>query len=973
MVWADGDRIKRNLAIYYKYATLYIFYQIVMTFKYSKSSLLKSMSVAGLIVTGMGITASYADNVDDAELDKKAVEQPDAERLEISEVPIPERTVSELIQLLSDRDYMSRQQATETLWRRGKPALQALEEAVISKHPELVSRASTIITYIKAGVSPDTPPHIADLVRGFEIADADQKLDVLRKLYAEREYSLMLFMLSELKDRKMYRDLYGEFPRLGHLAAHDSIILGNVDTAIEQLKLAPKTPTLLRSLAYLYQLTGEADAELKKLKALPGDSELKALEKYLYLVKHDRAEIRKYAEQEKLDGVIANLDLLDGDPTKMVDFLSNKAPFISKSGLAVLKAQYFGDDDGIISTAYESQLKSLMLFEGNKPTNITNQVFKSMALTGAAKKLEPYMRENYKSEAFSYFSYQEQPKLALEAIGITDEASLALYITEVTEKAVNYKKDQKADRFGKLDLENEHRQQLLMLTEFYYDRGLYAQAKSVISPLLLTYRLKKKEWNILVEQIFQEGMHDLGIDLIIANSNDDEEIFEVMVNYLYDDTHDTDLIWRKLKGRAGVSKEKSFRDLALLMGVEKEKIKPYLELQDELQKLAEKNGAAALTEMHRALLSVASYRGDAHSHVKFAKLILDNKNGDENADLILARKGEYLRALTGTVDSKTMTEFIDANSNVIERSARWYGIYSIAQRNLGDEAAADKLLAHAKLLTMGLYDGLREIAAEHYIAGYHDISTEIMEQCLISASLDRNDYTYESILGYLSSGDNVYIHKKQWGKAAAVLMVNAINKLTADPSAEEISDIGIYSNTFYNFSFTRGMELYQKGEKVKGLKMLKSAHEALIGNGTLADHFYPVIRTLDLKDQYDVWVEESYQYLSKAIVEFPDSANTHNTMAWLLSRANRRLDDALMHSEKSHELNPFEPAYIDTMGEVWHAKGDREKAVAWGEKAVSASMYGRLDAVGASTNAKLRTYSLNNQLKRFRSEAHPKP
>jgi tetratricopeptide (TPR) repeat protein len=188
-------------------------------------------------------------------------------------------------------------------------------------------------------------------------------------------------------------------------------------------------------------------------------------------------------------------------------------------------------------------------------------------------------------------------------------------------------------------------------------------------------------------------------------------------------------------------------------------------------------------------------------------------------------------------------------------------------------------------------------------------------------------------------------------------MVKSAADLVEPTSDYESSNISYYISDFYNTQFARGMELYQAGKKVKGLKMLGLAHKAIIGDGNLADHFYPAIRTTDLAKQYDLWVDDSYQYLKSSIDEFPECANTHNTIAWVLSRAVRKIDVGIKHSEKALRLTPFEASYIDTMGELYHAKGDRKKAIQWGENAVMASKYGRL----------------GNQLERFKTQPHPKP
>jgi tetratricopeptide (TPR) repeat protein len=316
---------------------------------------------------------------------------------------------------------------------------------------------------------------------------------------------------------------------------------------------------------------------------------------------------------------------------------------------------------------------------------------------------------------------------------------------------------------------------------------------------------------------------------------------------------------------------------------------------------------------------------------------------------------------------------LDKDTSFISNSAKWYAVYSIANRKLGNIKDADRLLDHAKLVSLGLNDELRDIALEHYLAGYFGISTQIIERILIIASVSRETNLYQFAFGYLSGYGGSYVDTRQWGKAAAFSMVKSAADLVERPSTVESSNIGYYINDFYNAQFARGMEFYQKGEKAKGLKMLIQAHKAIVGDGVLADHFYPAIRTTDLAKQYDLWVEDSKSHLEKSIDEFPKCANTHNTLAWVLSRAIRHIDEGIKHSEEALRLTPFEAAYIDTMAELYHAKGERKKAVQWGEKAVLASKYGRLDKMGRSSSTRMRTFSLSNQLERFKTEPHPKP
>ncbi|MFT5906044.1 MAG: tetratricopeptide (TPR) repeat protein, partial [Cryomorphaceae bacterium] len=692
---------------------------------------------------------------------------------------------------------------------------------------------------------------------------------------------------------------------------------------------------------------------------------------HLNLERPSRADIRTFAQRESLMGVIANLDLLEGNPDEMYWFHAKKSPLTAKTGLAIIKAQYEGESEEFIQKAHAQQEQILELSKDNKDSNLINQTIKSMCLTGAGHLVEPYMLKRHHYESFAYLERRELPKKALATIGITDSDSLQKFIKENTRLAIEESEVEQEDMVefrGKELIPYSTR--LILVAEFYYKKGQPETAKKIITPLLKELQAQEStEWYKVVESIANQRMHALAIELVTDRGNGDNT-YQQMVTYLYDDTAETDLIWNTLLKREDITPEKSFRDLAVIMGVYQSEIKTYLQLQDDLVKTAARQGVASLKTMRSALFSVATYRQDTISAKRYAKQLLDTE-ADKSA--IPLRKLEYLRELSNGLDWNGIVILLDEDSSFIRKSAKWHAVYSIAKRKLGDIKAADRLLNHSKLVSIGLNDELRDIALEHYLAGYYDISTQIIERILIIGSVNRESNLYQFALGYLSGSDNAYTNTQQWGKAAAFFMVKSAADLVERSSDSESSNIGYYISDFYNAKFTRGMELYLAGEKPKGLKILTKAHEAIVGDGNLADHFYPAIRTTDLTKQYDLWVEDSHQYLKKSIDEFPECANTHNTLAWVLSRAVRKIDTGIKHSEKALRITPFEASYIDTMGELYHAKGDRKKAIQWGEKAVMASKYGRLDTFGRSSSAKMRTYSLSNQLERFRTQPHPKP
>ena len=69
--------------------------------------------------------------------------------------------------------------------------------------------------------------------------------------------------------------------------------------------------------------------------------------------------------------------------------------------------------------------------------------------------------------------------------------------------------------------------------------------------------------------------------------------------------------------------------------------------------------------------------------------------------------------------------------------------------------------------------------------------------------------------------------------------------------------------------------------------------------------------------------------------QFPDRAQHHNNLAWLLSRCARQLDEGLKHANTAVDSEPGNGAFLDTLAEVHFQLGDRSKAVAISEKAVA--------------------------------------
>ncbi|HUU43705.1 MAG TPA: hypothetical protein VMX57_07990 [Planctomycetota bacterium] len=67
--------------------------------------------------------------------------------------------------------------------------------------------------------------------------------------------------------------------------------------------------------------------------------------------------------------------------------------------------------------------------------------------------------------------------------------------------------------------------------------------------------------------------------------------------------------------------------------------------------------------------------------------------------------------------------------------------------------------------------------------------------------------------------------------------------------------------------------------------------------------------------------------LRRRINAEPHEASGHNALAWFLAEVDRGHDEAIRAAERALELEPAQPAYIDTLAECWFKKGDAAAAV----------------------------------------------
>jgi tetratricopeptide (TPR) repeat protein len=86
------------------------------------------------------------------------------------------------------------------------------------------------------------------------------------------------------------------------------------------------------------------------------------------------------------------------------------------------------------------------------------------------------------------------------------------------------------------------------------------------------------------------------------------------------------------------------------------------------------------------------------------------------------------------------------------------------------------------------------------------------------------------------------------------------------------------------------------------------------------------------KAEADALYQQAKGLYAKLVKESPDSAPANNLLAWLQSSCRRDLDEALVRAKRAAELEPNSTAILDTLSEVYFARGELDRALELNEK-----------------------------------------
>lgn len=858
---------------------------------------------------------------------------------ESSEKP-PEKSLETLIGELSHDKFRTREEASRMLWGMGEVALPALQDAATGKDPEQAYRARDLIRKIHLHITPDTDPAVMELVERYEKATPNDKIALFDQMHKRRAWRQILKLYANETNPDLQAKLQRFVDGVAVNAARERLVEGDAKGAREFLEMAPADAPGLLALADFHRSQGTLEEELKRAKSLKG-AHSEAWQLALHRAAGNLEAARDSASAAGETKISAAMSALLGDPI----------PWLRKNQVA--------GDGGEIHKPYtelaikrwqgnairSADLEPLVHSINSRNRTERQNGISSLFLLGETKLAEAAYVKNSPLAAFSYFESLERIPEAFAALGIDPvKPDYSAWV----EPRINKLSNNKADDENDISMESR---ELLILANFLERRGLHEQCETAfLKPLAALAEKDAKIFTNFLATLFGNRESLIGAPQIakkaaIAWAGDNNDRWEEVINTAFGGQDGTSTLWDWLADlNPKASRIERFDGLLALCGLGSDP----LFLREKWLGLAWKAIDQAPADSKPPLLQKMAFlinqNGDVANHLRLWDMLPAN-----NRDEIFWRT--HILALSAADRWDAAADFflkqIDRNAGLKQvPQPDMHACAAACLRKSGHavEAAAQDALVEK----LALGNDAIEIANGY---AYGDDYKRASDWWARAAR--QNDPGSTPFAIALQLHCEMQLDHGNWKEAASLSEVLAQMSASIDPTN---SSPLVALRLRLQSDLGRALGIL-KNDRAGSIAILGNCHRMFPSDGSLADYFFPALRKMGLIKEHDEWFKISWERINAVIAQFPNSDNTCNTAVWLASRAQRNLDQAEALQKRALALNPDQPAYLDTMAEVQFAKGHRDKALEWSNRAV---------------NFKPEDSQIRRQLDRFRNAPLPK-
>ena len=812
---------------------------------------------------------------------------------------------------LSDDSFLVREEAMQGLWKLGQKALPVLLRIKAGDDPEASDRARELILYISSGVLFDSPEEVKTLVLKFSRSNVEDKVGIMRRLLKLKHWKQVLYLAQLEKDPVVKERMSTTVRAIVRKVTREAIAKGDLADAKSLLAMAGDDKQSMLMRAWFHCRSGHLEQELKKAAGMSAQKATlwkMALYRASGNIPAAIREAQKAGEQELADA----WRVLDGDvlPWLLTNNLREHPDEIYALGCSIQEFRLQGEEKEAQSAA-----QKLETLAQNKDS--TSRVIACLAANGFREQAIDLLHRNNVEAAFDYYDSIELPQLSLQVLGIPKDAKppFAEWVQRFTADAVD---EEDEDLYL----------QLIRLAGFLVSHGENQHAIAVLKPMMTALQDNGSDvWFDLVGSMADYGLGAEAIHFIKHRGNEDGEADLGVKRILTGMTAGSQgRIWAHLKVRNKQELGKALDELALLAGLSDDPD----ERTDKLHKTLKDEVAEAQPDLKLARMSALFEFCVKRNDLAAAARIADTL-AVENDNWRASKKYLDDALLRWESVEPSLAEKLNNRPGNYRELMKYYIVLS----KLGRRQKAREVYDQALLCSLGDADLLIDWGWWLYEAGYENKAVELwMQTALLADPTDSSDTKFDTAIAYLANYGQALYRSNQWKLAAAIS--EAYTRLTMRGKTD--LDLQSILRSRYHAEFCHGMFLLHKGKKSAAISKLDGARQLIPGDGLLADNFFPLLRKENLGTVYDKWFEDSYRHIEAACKLYPGSHNSHNTAAWFAARAVRRLSEGHVHAETALKLRSSQGAYLDTMAEIWFARGDRKKALEWSRKAIAGSI-----------------------------------
>jgi tetratricopeptide (TPR) repeat protein len=889
----------------------------------------------------------------DTPLDTKAAQQssetqPDSEQSRTS--PSSEQLATWVANLGSD-SFQLRRESFVQLWRAGKPALQAIQAAMLSTDKQQAETAGTLEILIRLNVSMDDPSEAADLLSELSSSPESALVKLCERGYWKVAVQLLDMNAELLETLRSSEQAYSRMNLL-------------VDEALEQEDVEFAWPVIRKIIPYQQALW----IALKQGLAAPELDEANPIvQAWTHFLKGNHAEVQKTDAPAALRADLAirgfqwsafsDADLMlglvgrrksDGQSAAravMLDFASQtpeseaiwesllpkveSAPKGSAPQDAARKsdAPAKGADDKTDEKDSDIENKPLYAQHIKTDRRVLDSLIKlqvdpgnlervllGMLLSGRSQIVQDYLLENSPEAAWALCLIRGEQEAALSAMGLaSDFSNFDEWLAK--RRDALYAEAQKPQLSSLVVFRST-----VQLANDMQVLGKFTEADETFKVLVSVCRVARMRnndyWQYLASGMTRSEARHRFLDILAENYDKmDDSVHDRVLSMLYPEcVMSADVLYQTAPEVADSGRENKWEALEQLYAHNREFFGPQhgkiisAWLQRARSKMSQDDSLSSYQLIELAKL--ADGVGQSDLALEFAR-----EPGQGSVELwayvgkILKERGdlknaiEYFSAIR-RVDSGRQESILDEASSLLMLG------------RITESQALKKSRWLRPLMVMGPNSWFT-VGQRLNESGRYPLAKEYLEPTFLLASCDTPDsiaIQQPSFVGMALEYSQVADELKDVELSADLYRAIlaswlSVSKPRSFPPSLYAS-IGTKERTRRAILAARSNDMVAFGRHVlvaedlqpQGIELVEDTYPELVatGNQKVADELFARFE----------------ERLLKHLERWPKDATTHNNLAWMYARCNLKLEEALEHSQIAVELSPHSAVLLDTLAEV---------------------------------------------------------